>query len=126
MHFLRTIPTTIAGVIGLMALGAVSGCGRGDQASSRPAASANASASAEASASDAQAASALARANAPAAGTVANAKGENQKGPPPTVSVAEQAQAVGAEAPHDLRDKVNAAKDVGLPQDRRTRAPAGQ
>ena len=74
------------------------------------AAAAAAASSAETSASDAEASAALARAKVPAAGTVANAAGENQTTPTPSVSVAEQAQAAGDEAPQELRNKVNAAK----------------
>jgi hypothetical protein len=56
---------------------------------------------------------AISTAAAPAAGTVANDKGDNQKTPPPSVSVSEEARAAGDEAPQDLRDKVGAAKAAG-------------
>ena len=117
MHLVKTIPPAVAGALGLLALGAVSGCGRSEQASSAPAsdttAAVSAASSAEASASDAEASAALARAKVPAAGTVANAAGENQKTPVPSVNVAEQAEAAGDEASQELRNKVNAAKDAG-------------
>jgi hypothetical protein len=116
VHVVKTIPAVVAGAIGLLVLAAVSGCGRSEQTSAAPssdtAAAVSAASSAEASASDAEAAAALARAKLPAAGTAANAAGENQK-PPPSVNVAEQAQAAGDEAPQELRNKVNAAKDAG-------------
>jgi len=92
-------------------------CGRKDRASTAPqpetAAAVAAASSAEAAASDAAGSAALARAKVPAAGTAANAAGENQKVPAPSVTVAEQAQAAGDEAPQELRNKVNAAKDAG-------------
>lgn len=117
MHFVKTIPTAIVAALGLLVLGAISGCGRSEQASSAPspatAAAVASASSAEASASDAQASAAIASAKVPAAGTVANAAGLNQTSPPPSVSVAEQAQAAGDEAPQELRNKVNAAKDAG-------------
>lgn len=92
----RATPTAIAGALGLILLGAFSGCGRSNQgsqaaaSSNAAAAAAAAASSAEASASDAQGSAALARARVPAAGTVANAAGENQKTPPPSVNVAEE------------------------------------
>ena len=117
MHLVKTIPTAVAGVLGVLVLSAVAGCGRSQQASSAPSADTAAAiasaSSAQASASDAQASAAIAGANAPAAGTAANAAGLNQTVPPPSVSVAEQAQAAGDEAPQELRNKVNAAKDAG-------------
>ena len=117
MHVVKTIPAGVAGAVGLLVLAAVSGCGRSEQASSAPpsntAAAVSAASSAEASASDAEASAALARAKVPAAGTAANNAGENQKTPPPSVNVAEQAAAAGDEAPQELRNKVNAAKDAG-------------
>jgi hypothetical protein len=112
----NTIPTIIAGALGLFVLGAVSGCGRNDQASPAPSSNAAATAaasSAQASASAAEGSAELARAKVPAAGTVANAAGDNQKTPPPSVNVAEQAEAAGAEAPQDLRNKVDTAKAAG-------------
>ncbi len=117
MHLVKTIPAAVVGVVGLLTLAVVSGCGRSEQVSSAPAsdtaAAVAAASSAEASASEAQASAALARAKVPAAGTVANTAGENQKTPTPSVTVAEQAQAAGDEAPQELRNKVNAAKDAG-------------
>lgn len=116
---MTTFPTATAGALGLLLLCGVSGCGRQDQSAaappSDPGAAEAAASSAAASASDAQASAALARANVPAAGTVANAAGENQKTPPPAVSVAEQAQAGGEEAPQELRAKVDAARDARKP-----------
>jgi hypothetical protein len=113
----RTIPAAIVGALGLMALGVISGCGRSEQAAQTPssnvAGAEAAASSAEASASDAQASAALARARVPAAGTAANAAGENQKTPPPSVSVAEEHEGTGDEAPQDLRAKVAAAKAAG-------------
>jgi len=118
VHVVKTIPAAVIGLVGLLLISAVSACGRSEPASSSAAASDTAAAvaaasSAEASASDAQASAAIAGASVPAAGTVANDKGFNQKTPPPSVNVAEQAQAAGDEAPQELRDKVNAAKDAG-------------
>lgn len=117
MHSHKTIPTAIAGGLGLILLATVSACGRNDRAAQAPSAEAGAAvaaaSSAEASASDAQGSAALARATVPAAGTVANAAGENQKSPPPSVSVAEEHEGTGDEAPQDLRNKVAAAKAAG-------------
>jgi hypothetical protein len=114
---LKTIPTAIAGAFGLILLATVSACGRTGQAAQAPSsdtvAATAAASSAEASASDAQGSAALARATVPAAGTVANASGDNQKTPPPSVSVAEEHEGTGDEAPQDLRNKVAAAKAAG-------------
>ena len=116
MHALKTIPTAIVGALGLFLLVGISACGKSESAS-QPSAdvrAAQASASdAQAAASDAQTAAALARATAPAAGTTANNAGENQKTAAPAVSVQEQAQAAGDEAPQELRNKVAAAKATG-------------
>jgi hypothetical protein len=113
---LKTIPAAIAGALGLTVLATISACGRNDQAARTPSPDASAAqaaaSSAEASASDAQASAALARATVPAAGTAANAAGENQK-TPPSVSVAEEHEGTGDEAPQDLRAKVAAAKAAG-------------
>jgi hypothetical protein len=104
---MKTIATAIAGAL---ALAALNGCGR-DQAPSAPpsnasAATSAAASSAEASASAAEASAALARANVPAPRQI-------QESPPPSVNIAEEAQAAGDEAPQELRNKVNAAKDAG-------------
>ena len=117
MHAQTTIPAAIVGALGLLLLGALSSCGRNDQTASAPSSNAGAAAaaasSAEASASDALASAEIARAKVPAAGTVANAAGDNQKNPPPSVNVAEEARSHGDEAPHELRNKVDAAKAAG-------------
>ncbi len=115
MTVVKTPPLAIVSAWSLVALCVLSGCGRNPQSASPSPSSAAAQAaasSAEASASSAQASAALATATRPAAGTVANRAGLNN-GPPPTVTVPEQAQAAGDEAPQALRAKVNAAKDAG-------------
>jgi hypothetical protein len=113
----NTIPAAIGGALGLILLAMVSGCGRDGQASqaASPGASAAvaAASSAEASASDAEGSAALARATVPAAGIAANAAGDNQKTPPPSVNVAEEHEGSGDEAPQDLRANVAAAKAAG-------------
>jgi hypothetical protein len=117
VHAVKTIPAAIAGALGLILLATISACGRNDQAAQAPSADASAAlaaaSSAEESASDAQGSAALARARIPAAGTVANAAGENQKSPAPAVSVAEEHEGTGDEAPQDLRNKVAAARAAG-------------
>lgn len=118
MPFFRTIiRPAVVGSLGLLTLTAASGCGRSEQAklpaSADSAAAVAAASSAESSASSAQASAAIARARVPSAGTAANAAGLNQKIPPPSVNIAEEVQAAGDEAPQELRNKVNAAKDAG-------------
>lgn len=113
MHFPKT--TLAAGLMLGLALGACNKSGQAAQsgADSSTAAAQASAASAEASASSAAASSAEAVAATPSAGTVANAKGENDKSGKPSVSVQEDVQSRGDEAPQDLRAKVDAAKKAG-------------
>jgi hypothetical protein len=115
VHAVKTIPTAIVGALGLFVLVGISACGKSEPAQPPvDVRAAQAAASdAQASAADAQAAAAQARAGAPAAGTVANNAGENQKTAAPAVSLQEEAQARGDEAPQDLRAKVAAAQAAG-------------
>jgi hypothetical protein len=112
---MKTIPTAIVGALGLFVLIGISACGKNEQAqpSADIRAAQTAASDAQAAASDAQASAAQARAMAPAAGTVANNAGENQKTTAPAVSVQEEAQSHGDEAPQDLRAKVAAAQAAG-------------
>ena len=116
MHTVKTIPTAIVGALGLFVLIGISACGKSQPAPQPSAdirAAQAAATDAKASASDAQAAAAQARALAPAAGTAANNAGENQKTAAPGVSVQEEAQSHGDEAPQELRAKVAAAQAAG-------------
>lgn len=116
MNTEKTIPTAIVGALGLFVLIGISACGKSEPAAQPSAdirAAQTAASDAQAAAADAQASAAQARALAPAAGTVANNAGANQKTDKPSASAQEVAQAAGAEAPQDLRDKVAAAKAAG-------------